>query len=125
MAISPAPGLEFSSPLLNAAGSLGFSPASRGGIDASHLGAFFTNPVSLAPRHPAENRCLVHFPGGFLLHTGLPNPGLRSVLRMHAARWARMRLPVIVHLIAGQPEELARMARRLEGVEGVAGIEIG
>ncbi len=123
--VSPAPGLEFSTPLLNAAGSLGFSLPGRGAVDPDRLGAFFTNPVSLAPRRPAENRCLVPFPGGFLLHTGLPNPGFRSVLRAHAFRWARMGMPVIVHLIASQPEELARMVRRLEGLEGVSGIEVG
>ena len=67
----------------------------------------------------------MRFPGGFLLHTGLPNPGLRAVLRQEAGRWARSALPVIVHLLAAVPDEVARMAARLEGVEGVMGLEIG
>ena len=122
---STLPLLDFSSPLLNAAGSLGFSPSSRQPVDLNRLGAFFTNPISLSSRRPAENRCLIAFPGGFLLHTGLPNPGLRRILHEHAGRWARLAIPVVVHLIASQPEELARMVVALEGVEGVAGIEIG
>jgi dihydroorotate dehydrogenase len=119
------PPISFSSPILNTAGSLGFAPNPRGAVDLALLGAFFTNPVSLAPRAPAENRCLLPFPGGFLLHTGLPNPGLRAVIREYAARWARSPIPVIVSLLANQPDEVARMVRRLETVEGVMGVEIG
>jgi dihydroorotate dehydrogenase (NAD+) catalytic subunit len=118
------PPLSFSSPILNAAGSLGFAPNPRGAVDLAQLGAFFTNPVSLAPRSPAESRCLLPFPGGFLLHTGYPNPGLRTVLKEYAPRWARSALPVIVSLLASQPDEVARMVRRLETVEGVLGLEI-
>jgi dihydroorotate dehydrogenase (NAD+) catalytic subunit len=118
------PPISFSSPILNAAGSLGFAPNPRGAVDLLQLGAFFTNPVSLAPRSPAESRCLLSFPGGFLLHTGLPNPGLRAVVKEYAPRWARSPIPVIVSLLAGQPDEIARMVRRLETVEGVMGVEL-
>jgi dihydroorotate dehydrogenase (NAD+) catalytic subunit len=112
-------------PLLNAAGFLGFAPDARGPLDLENLGAFVTNPVSLAPRTPAHGpRCLV-FPGGFLLHTGHPNPGLRAVLRRCAGRWARAPLPVVVHLLAQSPEEAGWMARRLEGLDGVLAVELG
>jgi dihydroorotate dehydrogenase (NAD+) catalytic subunit len=32
---------------------------------------------------------------------------------------------VIVHLLARSPEEVAKMARRLENVEGIGGLEVG
>jgi dihydroorotate dehydrogenase (NAD+) catalytic subunit len=112
-------------PLLNAAGTLGFTPNPRGPVDLVRLGAFVTNPVSYKPRQTAESRGLQPFPGGFLLHTGYPNPGLRRVIEQNEARWAAASLPVIVHLMAEHPEELSRMVQRLEGVEGVMGIELG
>ncbi len=68
---------------------------------------------------------MIPFPGGVLLHTGHPNPGLRSVLRRFGGRWARAPLPVIVHLLGDDPERAARAVHRLEETEGVAGIEIG
>jgi dihydroorotate dehydrogenase (NAD+) catalytic subunit len=117
--------LFFKNPLLNAAGTLGFSPNRRGPVDLGRLGAFVTNPVSLAPRRPAENRAMLPFTGGFLLHTGLPNPGLRAVIRHNAARWSESALPVLVHILAASPEEAARMAAHLEGLENIAGIELG
>ena len=112
------------SSVLNAAGTLGFAPPRRGSL-SSALGAFVTNPISLGPRTPAQLPRLVEYPGGVLLHTGLPNPGLRQVLRQFAGQWARATLPIIVHLIAETPENVSRMVRQLEEVEGVAGIELG
>ena len=76
--------LELHSPWMNATGMLGFAPNPRGQVALDKLGAFVTNPVSLRPRAPAQNRALLPFPGGFLLHTGWPNPGLRAVLRRSA-----------------------------------------
>ena len=72
--------LAFRTPLMNAAGALGFIPNRRAPFDLGCLGAFVTNPISLSPRQPAENRVILPFAGGFLLHTGLPNPGLRAAL---------------------------------------------
>lgn len=117
--------LPLTSPLMNAAGSLGFAPDGRAPVDLSVLGAFLTNPVSLRARSPAGERRLLAFPGGFLLHTGHPNPGLRKTLRLYAARWARAPLPVLVHLLAGSSAEVSGMVERLEAMEGVRGIELG
>ena len=113
------------SSLMNAAGSLGFAPDPRGPVDLSRLGAFVTNPVSLGSRSPAQGARYHPYPGGFLLHTGYPNPGLRAVLKRYAGRWAQGALQVLVHLLASQPEEVAAMVRLLEGLEGIAGIELG
>ncbi len=112
-------------PITNAAGTLGFSSEARRVVDLSRLGAFVTNPVSLAPRSPTSGPRLLDFPGGMLLHTGHPNPGLSRVLRDHAARWAHLPCPVIVHLLSDTPQDLARMVSRLETVEAVAAVEVG
>ena len=117
--------LAFDPPIMNAAGSLGFFPDLHGPIDWGRLGAFVTNPVSLTPRTPAHGSRFQAYPGGFLLHTGYPNPGMSQVLRRHAGHWSGSPLPVIVHLLARGIEELAKMARRLETVEGVSGLEVG
>jgi dihydroorotate dehydrogenase (NAD+) catalytic subunit len=114
--------LDLYSPWLNAAGTLGFAPGPAWNWPRLQ-GAFITNPISLHARKPAHNPAAVAFPGGALLHSGLPNPGLRRVLRAHAAAWRRSSLPIWPHLF-GAPEEIAAMARQLEEVEGVAALEI-
>src|SRR5574338_939953 len=117
--------LYFHKPRMNAAGTLGFAPDPRLPVDWDSLGAFLTNPISFRPRRPAARPAVLEYPGGFLLHTGLPNPGLEAVIDHHAAAWARADLPVIIHLMADRPEEAGRMVRRVEGLENVMAVELG
>jgi dihydroorotate dehydrogenase (NAD+) catalytic subunit len=117
--------LFISTPLMNAAGTLGFAPDPRGPLDLDRLGAFVTNPVSVTSRKPARGERYIPFPGGFLLHTGYPNPGLSSLIRKCAPRWERSPLPVVVHLLAQDPDGLAAMVERLEGVGAVMAVEVG
>ena len=117
--------LYFNKPLMNAAGSLGFAPDTRNGIPLDMFGAFVTNPFSLRPRLPAAKPDLIEYSGGFLLHTGLPNPGLNAGIKKYAAKWSRSDLPIIVHLMADRPEETQRMVRMLETQENVMAVELG
>ncbi|RPI82994.1 MAG: hypothetical protein EHM41_16995, partial [Chloroflexi bacterium] len=117
--------LSFSPPIMNAAGFLGFSPSTHSSLDLSQLGAFVTNPVSLEPRTPAGGTRCISFPGGFLLHTGHPNPGLKSVINRHSVRWKRSNIPIIVHVLGQGIDETARVIHKLEEIEGVGGVELG
>jgi len=117
--------LYFSKPLMNAARTLGFTPDLRGGLSLDSFGAFVTNPFSWRPRFPAVKPSVLEHPGVFLLHTGLPNPGLRMGLKKYSARWSRSELPIIVHLMADRPEETQRMVRLLETEENVMAVELG
>jgi dihydroorotate dehydrogenase (NAD+) catalytic subunit len=117
--------LSFAPPLMNAAGTLGFAPNAHQATSLKRLGAFITNPISLQRRTPAQGTRYLEFPGGFLLHSGYPNPGLTATIRRHARQWAATSLPVLVHLLPLHPGELAQMLASLEGLEGVWGVEIG
>jgi dihydroorotate dehydrogenase (NAD+) catalytic subunit len=117
--------LYFSKPFMNAAGSLGFAPDTRLGISLDSFGAFVTNPFSRRSRLPAARPDVIEHSGGFLLHTGLPNPGLKAGVNKYAAKWSRSELPIIVHLMADRPEETQGMVRMLETQENVMAAELG
>ena len=130
--------IYFSKPFMNAAGILGFAPDFRGFREASpkqnegsenfgdlQLGAFVTNPLSLRPRVPAAKPEIIEYPGGFLLHTGLPNPGFNTALKRYSSRWDKSDLPIIVHLMADRPEETQHMVQMLEMQENVMAVELG
>ena len=112
-------------PFVNSAGTLGFAPDPHTMPFLSELGAFITNPISYRQRVPASNRACLPFPGGFLLHTGHPNPGINRAIARFKNRWANAPLPVIVHLLAETPETLAEMIRKLEGLENIVAVELG
>ena len=117
--------LTFSFHYMNAAGTLGFAPDFRAPAPWNSFGAFVTNPLSLRPRKPTAKPALIEYPGGFLLHTGLPNPGLDTAIKKYARRWADSRLPIIVHLMADRPDETMRMVQSLEELENIAAVELG
>ena len=117
--------IYFSKPIMNAAGTLGFAPDLRAPVPWDDFGAFVTNPLSLRPRTAAAQPALIEYPGGFLLHTGLPNPGFDSVLKKYSRRWNDSSLPIIVNLMADRPEETKHMVEKLENVENVMAVELG
>ena len=118
-------GLVVAGRMMNAAGSLGFATEYRGLLDFTRLGAFVTNPLTLNPRTPAHPPNTIELDNGLLIHTGLPNPGVRRALRRHDADWRRLGVPVIVHLAATTPAEVALAIEYLERAQGVSGLELG
>ncbi|MEK7310349.1 MAG: HisA/HisF-related TIM barrel protein [Chloroflexota bacterium] len=118
-------GLTLNSPLIAGGGAFGFADEYASLVDFLRFGAFVTNPITFRPRTPAQGPRVIPFPGGTLIHTGLPNAGLSAVVRDCERKWAKMGCPVVVHVAATTPDEVAACAERLEGVDAVVGIEVG
>jgi dihydroorotate dehydrogenase (NAD+) catalytic subunit len=116
-------GLALTNPILLACGVIGYGDAQPPGLDVSRLGGFVTAPVTRRPVHGQPPQ-VVEGPGGLLWQRGRWNPGIRNVLRDHAALWRRSPSPVIVHIAGDEPDELAAIAEALEQTPGVAGLEI-
>ena len=116
--------LVFQTPWLNAAGFSGFLPANNWPVEEPQ-GMFFTNPVSFHGSSPAGDRELILFSGGFLIHTGNPNPGLRTVLQRYAPLWRQSKIAICIHLIVNNLDETGQMMRMIEESEYVSTIELG
>ncbi|MBE9524544.1 MAG: hypothetical protein IMY76_05560 [Chloroflexi bacterium] len=113
--------LFFDPPVMNVSGTLGFAPR----VPEQFLGAFVTNPISLFARKPAHGTRYIPYAGGFLLHTGFPNPGIKRVIKNYARVWSASKIPIIVHLLAQNKAEIVEMIAYLEDVEGILAVEIG
>lgn len=118
-------GLTLSSSLIAGGGAFGFADEYASLVDFSKFGAFITNPITLKPRSPAREQRVIQFSGGVLIHTGLPNPGLSNAIREYEKKWGRLGCPVIVHLAADNVDEIEKCMERIDGVDGIAGVEIG
>lgn len=117
-------GLVLRNPLLAAAGSFGYGVEVADQVDLARLGGLVTRGTTLKPGngHPAPR--LVEVPAGMLSGAGLQNPGLEVVLDRYAPTWAGWPVPVILNVGGTSIGELVELVRRLEGVPGMAGLEL-
>ena len=118
-------GLTLANAVMPAADCYGFGTEYARLIDVEMLGAVVVGPVTAAPRRGAHPPRTLPIPGGVLLHTGLANRGVAAIVRRNARAWALSPVPVIVHVAATSPGEVASCCRRLTGIETVAAIELG
>jgi len=109
---------------MNAAGFLGYLPPASC-LLAEKTGCFVTPAISWHARKPALDRCLLDYPGGFLLHTGSPNDGFNKVIKNYAAKWRRAKLPVWPHILPRNGYECRQMVQTLENLENIGAVEIG
>lgn len=117
--------LAIHTPVMNAAGILGFGMAYRDEIKLDKLGAIVTAPITYEPRQPARGARVVPLDAGVLIHTGLPNPGLRKALELYQPAWALLPAPVILHLVATDTRDIRRSIEILNEADGVDAVELG
>ena len=77
-----------------------------------------------AGRAPGSRPAHADVPAGLLVGIGLQNPGVDAVIERYADAWAKWRVPVIVNVCGESAADMADVARRLDGVAGVAGLEL-
>lgn len=117
-------GLVLPNPVIAASGPFGFGVEVADAVDLPRLGGLVTRSTSLKPRagHPGPR--MAEVPGGLLLGMGPQNPGLDSVIERYSEVWARWPVPVVLSLCADTSGELGECVRRLDGVPGIAGLEL-
>lgn len=124
LAVDLGRGLVLPNPVIAAAGPFGYGVEVADVVDLPRLGGLVTRSTSLKPRGAHPGPRVAEIPAGLLLGMGPQNPGLDTVLERYAGAWSRWPVPVIVSLCADTPGELGEAVRRLEGVPGVAGVEL-
>jgi dihydroorotate dehydrogenase (NAD+) catalytic subunit len=116
-------GLQLRSPVMVASGTFGYgfdAPL----VDRSALGAIVTKGTTPRPREGNAPTRIAETPSGMLNAIGLQNPGVEIVVREYAPRWAGWEVPVIVNVAGDAIEDYVGVARHLDAVAGVAGLEL-
>jgi dihydroorotate dehydrogenase len=117
--------LIIETPVMPAAGTVGYGDLYRDLVNFEKLGALVTNPVTYQPWHPATGTRVVPLPAGVLMHTGLPNPGLSKITGKYRGLWKTLPLPVIVHVVATTETDTHRCAELLDREDTVDALELG
>src|SRR5256714_2721660 len=116
-------GLRLRSPVLVASGTFGYG-FDAPQVDRTALGAIVTKGTTLRPREGNVPNRIAETPSGMLNAIGLQNPGVDHVARVYAPVWVSWNVPVIVNVAGDAIEEYVAVAQRLEGVPGIAGLEL-
>jgi len=117
-------GLFLANPVMAASGTFGYGLEMAKELDIQRLGAIVCKGTTLRRRRGNPQPRMVETPAGMLNSIGLQNMGVEALIRDIAPVWATWRVPVVVNVAGESIEEYARLARRLDGVPGVSGLEL-
>jgi dihydroorotate dehydrogenase (NAD+) catalytic subunit len=117
-------GIRLQNPVIVASGTFGYGREFSSFYDLSRLGALVTKGLSLEPAPGNPPPRTVETCGGMINAIGLENVGLEVFAREKLPFLRTLNTAVIVNLYGKQVEEYGELARRVDGLEGVAGIEL-
>ena len=117
-------GLRLANPVMVASGTFGYGVEYGEVVDVQRIGAICCKGTTLRPRAGNPPPRVTETPGGMLNSIGLQNPGVDAVIEKYGPIWQGWKVPVIVNVAGESIEDYVEVARRLDGVPGVAGIEL-
>jgi len=116
--------LVLRNPVMTASGTFsnGIEFAKR--FDVEALGAIVSKGTTLRARRGNPQQRTVETAAGMINSIGFQNIGVGALIRQVAPIWARWDVPVFVNIMGDTVSEFGRLARRLDGVPGVAALEV-
>lgn len=102
--------------------SWGLEFAKQFGVE--RLGAVVSKGITPHPRAGNQQPRVAETPAGMLNSIGLQNIGIEQVISEMAPIWARWETPVIANIAGDTVDEFGEMAARLDGVPGIAALEL-
>jgi dihydroorotate dehydrogenase (NAD+) catalytic subunit len=116
--------LSLRNPVMTASGTFGYGTETGDIQDIQRLGAIVCKGTTLLPREGNAQPRIAETPSGVLNSIGLQNVGVEALIKDKAPVWAGWQVPVIVNIAGETPQEYADIARRLDRVPGIAGLEL-
>lgn len=116
--------IEMKNPVMTASGTFGYGGEFEGLADIRLLGAIVTKTVTIHARVGNRPPRIAETPAGMLNSIGLENPGVEKFLKEKMPTLVKFKIPVIVSIAGESKEEYGEIAKRLDSVRGIDGIEI-
>ena len=117
-------GLLLKNPVITASGTFGYGIEYAKIAEVQRLGAVICKGTTLHSRAGNTQPRTQETSSGMLNAIGLQNPGIHIVIDKYAPMWETWQTPVIVNIAGETVKEFGQLAQLLEGVPGVAGIEV-
>jgi dihydroorotate dehydrogenase (NAD+) catalytic subunit len=116
--------LRLPNPILVASGTFGYGREMTGFVDLARLGGIVPKTITPQPRKGNVPWRTVETASGLLNSIGLDNDGVETFLAKQLPFLAGCGAPVIVSIAGATADEFVALARRLDGVPGIAALEL-
>ncbi|MBA3015023.1 MAG: dihydroorotate dehydrogenase [Proteobacteria bacterium] len=116
--------LRLPNPVMTASGTFGYGKEFESFVDLGSVGAVVVKGISLLPRPGNPPPRIVETACGMLNAIGLENVGVERFVSEKLPYLRTKGCRVIVNVLGDSIEEYCQLASRLNGVEGVNGIEL-
>jgi len=117
-------GIHMKNPVMVASGTFGYGPEYADVVDLNCLGAIVVKGILVEPWEGNATPRMVEVPGGLVNAIGLQNPGVEKFIAEYVPFLRQFDTAVIVNIWGRTLEEYARVAARLDGVDGIHGLEL-
>jgi dihydroorotate dehydrogenase (NAD+) catalytic subunit len=117
-------GIKMRNPVMTASGTFGYGAEFADYMNLESIGAMITKGLSLKPKAGNATPRIVETPGGMLNAIGLQNVGIDAFISQKLPYLKKVATPVIVNVYGNTLEEYGEVASRLDGLPGVAGVEV-
>ena len=111
-------------PVMTASGTFGYGTEYSHIFDIQKLGSIVCKGTTLEPREGNPQYRLAETASGLINSIGLQNIGVKALIREKAPIWAGWGVPVIVNIAGETVDDYARLAKELDGIAGISGIEV-
>lgn len=116
--------LKLANPILVASGTFGYAREMAGLVDLSRLGAILPKTITKEPRPGNPPWRTVETASGLLNSIGLDNDGIEAFIERHLPYLGSVGAPIVVSIAGRSHEEFVELAARLDGLPGVAALEL-
>ncbi len=116
--------LTLRNPVMTASGTFGYGGEYAPFVDLDRLGAIVVKGLSLQPNAGNPPPRIVETACGMLNAIGLENIGIEDFVRKRLPFLRRLQTPVIANVYGKTVNEYERLAARIDGVDGIAAIEV-
>jgi dihydroorotate dehydrogenase (NAD+) catalytic subunit len=116
--------LRLPNPILVASGTFGYAREMEKLVDVRRLGGILPKTITQEPRAGNTPWRTIETPAGMLNSIGLDNDGIEAFVAHHLPYLSSLGVPIFVSIAGRNHDEFVRMARRLDGLPGIAALEL-
>ncbi|TYP00090.1 dihydroorotate oxidase B catalytic subunit [Geothermobacter ehrlichii] len=117
-------GIQMKNPVMPASGTFGYGEEYAPYIDLNNLGAIVTKGLSLRPKAGNPTPRITETVSGMLNAIGLQNVGVDAFIEHKMPFLRELNTPVIANFFGNTLDEYGEVARRLDAIPELAGVEL-